>query len=132
MKGALRGTCLFVLAVAKACTPGDYTGSWPNNQYCCPDGAFRSACCGEGFLDPSAAVNGILTINADVPKNAYRKCQLLTSLTVAIGPNVASVGRASFYDANLAGVDFTTSAEGLVVFYAAFQSCGSLLEVALV
>ena len=55
----MRGTCLFVLAVAKACTPGDYTGSWPNNQYCCPDGAFRSACCGEGFLDPSAAVNDI-------------------------------------------------------------------------
>ena len=106
----MRGTCLFVLAVAKACTPGDYTGSWPNNQYCCPDGAFRSACCGEGFLDPSAAVNGILTINADVPKNAYRKCQLLTSLTVTIGPNVASVGRASFYDANLAG---NTQGQGL-------------------
>ena len=67
----MRGTCLFVLGVAKACTPGDYTGSWPNNQYCCPDGAFRSACCGEGFLDPSAAVNGVLTINADVPENAY-------------------------------------------------------------
>ena len=46
----MRGASLFLLAVAKACTPGDHTGSYPNYQYCCRDGVFRSACCGEGFL----------------------------------------------------------------------------------
>ena len=75
----MRGTCLFVLAVAKACTPGDYTGSWPNNQYCCPDGAFRSACCGEGFLDPSAPPPPCILRAATLPSEAA--CNALNGAT---------------------------------------------------